>query len=128
MSLPIEDYALIGNTRTAALVGNNGSIDWMCLPRFDSSACFSALLGDCEHGRWQLAPAGEVRAVRCAYRRDTLVLETEFETSDGLVRVIDCMPVWHERTDVVRVVEGVRGKVPMKMELILRTGYGAVTP
>lgn len=128
MSLPIEDYALIGNTRTAALVGNDGSIDWMCLPRFDSSACFSALLGDCEHGRWQLAPAGEVRAVRCTYRRDTLVLETEFETSDGVVRVIDCMPVWHERTDVVRVVEGVRGKVPMKMELILRTGYGAVRP
>jgi GH15 family glucan-1,4-alpha-glucosidase len=128
MPLPIEDYALIGNTRTAALVGNDGSIDWMCVPCFDSGACFAALLGQPEHGRWRLAPASEARTVRRAYRRDTLVLETEFETSNGVVRVIDCMPVWNERTDVVRVVEGVRSRVPMQMELIIRPGYGAVTP
>ena len=128
MPLPIEDYGLIGNTRTAALVGNDGSIDWMCVPSFDSGACFAALLGEGKHGRWQLAPAGEVRAVRRAYRRDTLVLETEFETPDGVARVIDCMPVWNERTDVVRVVEGLRGRVPMQMELIIRPGYGAVMP
>jgi GH15 family glucan-1,4-alpha-glucosidase len=126
--LPIEDYGLIGNTRTAALVGNDGSIDWMCAPRFDSSACFAALLGEPKHGRWRLAPASKVRAVRRAYRHDTLVLETEFESSSGVVRLIDCMPVWNERTDVVRVVEGVRGRVPMRMELIIRPGYGAVTP
>ena len=128
MPLPIEDYALIGNTRTAALVGNDGSIDWMCVPCFDSSACFAALLGKPKHGRWRLAPASKARTVRRAYRPDTLVLETEFETSTGVVRVIDCMPVWNERTDVVRVVAGVRGRVSMQMELIIRPGYGAVTP
>ena len=128
MALRIEDYALIGNTRTAALVGNDGSIDWMCAPRFDAPACFAALLGAAEHGRWSLRPAAQVRSVRRAYRPDTLVLETEFETADGVVRIIDCMPVWHGRTDVVRVVECVRGTVPMCMELIIRPGYGAVTP
>ncbi len=128
MPSPIEDYGLIGNTRTAALVGKDGSIDWMCVPRFDSGACFAALLGKPEHGRWRLAPAGEFSAVRRAYRRETLVLETEFETSDGAVRIIDCMPVWHDRTDVVRVVEGLRGRVVMRMELIIRPGYGAITP
>jgi GH15 family glucan-1,4-alpha-glucosidase len=126
--LPIESYGLIGNTRTAALVGNDGSIDWMCVPRFDSSACFAALLGERKHGRWRLAPTRKVRAVRRRYRRDTLVLETEFECPDGVVRVVDCMPVWNERTDVVRVVEGVRGRVSMQMELIIRPGYGANTP
>ncbi|MGH8802674.1 MAG: glycoside hydrolase family 15 protein, partial [Casimicrobiaceae bacterium] len=128
MPSPIEDYALIGNTRTAALVDKSGSIDWMCVPRFDSGACFAALLGQPEHGRWRLAPAGELSSVHRSYRRDTLVLETEFETSDGAVRVIDCMPVWHDRTEVVRVVEGLRGHVAMQMELIIRPGYGAITP
>src|SRR5215471_18228169 len=109
----IEDYALIGDRETAALVGRDGSVDWMCVPRFDSGACFAALLGEPKHGRWRLAPARKVRAVRRAYRRDTLVLETEFESSDGAVRLIDCMPVWNERTEVVRVVEGVRGRVSM---------------
>ncbi|MCC7327344.1 MAG: glycoside hydrolase family 15 protein [Burkholderiales bacterium] len=128
MPSPIEDYGLIGNTHTAALVGRDGSIDWLCAPRFDSDACMAALLGEPEHGRWLLAPADEPRAVRRAYRRDTLVLETEFETSGGVVRIIDCMPVWHGRTDIVRVVEGVSGSVAMRMQLILRPGYGAVTP
>jgi GH15 family glucan-1,4-alpha-glucosidase len=128
MTTRIEDYALIGNTRTAALVGRDGSIDWLCAPRFDSRACFAALLGTHEHGRWLLAPAANARTVRRSYRGDTLVLETEFETADGRVRVIDCMPPWPDRTDVVRLVEGVRGRVPMRMELIIRCGYGVVVP
>jgi GH15 family glucan-1,4-alpha-glucosidase len=128
MTIPIEGYALIGNTRTAALVGRDGSIDWLCAPRFDSRACFAALLGTREHGRWLLAPAAKARKVRRRYRSDTLVLETEFETGDGVVRLIDCMPPWPDRTDIVRVVEGVRGRVPMRMELIIRGGYGVVVP
>jgi GH15 family glucan-1,4-alpha-glucosidase len=128
MTTPIEGYALIGNTRTAALVGRDGSIDWLCAPRFDSRACFAALLGTREHGRWLLAPATKARTVRRSYRSDTLVLETEFETGDGTVRLIDCMPLWPDRTDVVRVVEGVRGRVPMRMELVIRCGYGVVVP
>jgi GH15 family glucan-1,4-alpha-glucosidase len=128
MTNRIEDYALIGNTRTAALVGRDGSIDWLCAPRFDSRACFAALLGTHEHGRWLLAPATKARTVRRAYRSDTLVLETEFETEGGTVRLIDCMPPWPDRSDVVRVVEGVRGRVPMRMELIIRCGYGVVVP
>ena len=128
MPLRIEDYALIGNTRTAALVGKDGSIDWMCVPRFDSNACFAALLGKQEHGHWQFGPARGVAAVRRAYRPGTLILETEFETEEGAVRVIDCMPVWEERTDLVRIVECVRGRMPMRMELIMRFCYGTVTP
>jgi GH15 family glucan-1,4-alpha-glucosidase len=128
MPLRIEDYALIGNTRTAALVGKDGSIDWMCVPRFDSNACFAALLGDRGNGHWQIGPARGVAAVRRAYRPGTLILETEFETADGSVRVIDCMPVWNERTDIVRIVEGLRGRVPLRMDLIMRFGYGAIMP
>jgi GH15 family glucan-1,4-alpha-glucosidase len=128
MPLPIERYAMIGNTRTAALVGDDGSIDWMCVPRFDGTACFAALLGAPRHGRWLIAPANEVRSVRRSYQPDTLVLETEFATADGVVRIVDCMPPWHDRCDVVRRVEGVRGTVAMRMELIIRPSYGAVTP
>src|SRR5208283_2629957 len=128
MTTPIEGYAMIGNTRTAALVGRDGSIDWLCAPRFDSRACFTALLGTREHGRWLLAPSVKPRTVRRNYRSDTLVLETEFETASGTVRIIDSMPLWPDRTDVVRVVEGVRGRVPMQMELIIRGGYGVVVP
>src|SRR3974390_2359736 len=91
--LPIEDYALIGDLHTAALVGTNGSIDWLCLPRFDSEACFAALLGGDEHGRWQIRPSAAESVVRRRYRGDTLVLDTEFETATGVVRVVDCMPV-----------------------------------
>src|SRR6201990_3332256 len=90
--LAIADYGLIGDCRTAALVGHDGSIDWLCLPRFDSGACFAALLGTPEHGRWQIAPAGEITATRRRYRDNSLVLETDFETADGVVSVVDCMP------------------------------------
>jgi GH15 family glucan-1,4-alpha-glucosidase len=128
MALPIEDYALIGNLRTAALVGRDGSIDWLCVPRFDDPACFCALLGTAEHGRWLLAPARSARKTTRRYRNQSLILETEFETATGSVRVVDFMPMWGDRTDVVRIVEGLRGKVAMRMELVLRFGYGSVIP
>jgi GH15 family glucan-1,4-alpha-glucosidase len=127
-STPIEDYALIGDCETAALVSRSGSIDWLCFPRFDSPACFAALLGGPEHGRWVLAPAGEPRAVRRRYREGTLVLETEFETADGVVAVIDCMPIRSGVPDVFRVVEGRRGRVPMRTELTIRFDYGSLIP
>jgi len=128
MPLRIEDYALIGDCQTAALVGKDGSIDWLCVPRFDSAACFSALLGTPEHGRWLLAPMAEVRSVRRKYRDDTLVLETEFETDEGTVVVIDFMPFRDRDPNLVRIVEGRTGKVRMRMELIIRFDYGSVLP
>ena len=115
MALPIEDYALIGNLRTAALVGRDGSIDWLCVPRFDDAACFCALLGTPEHGRFLLAPARPVRRTTRRYRNDSLILETDFVTATGSVRVVDFMPTWGDRTDVVRIVEGLRGRVAMRM-------------
>jgi GH15 family glucan-1,4-alpha-glucosidase len=124
----IEDYALIGDCLTAALVGKDGSVDWLCLPRFDSAACFAALLGGPENGRWRIAPVAEIRATRRSYRGDTLVLETEFETEDGVVRLIDFMPPRGQAPDLVRIVEGVRGRVRMHMELILRFDYGSIEP
>ena len=128
MPLPIADYALIGDGHTAALVGRDGSIDWMCLPRFDSPACFAALLGDPQHGRWSIAPIGEVRTVQRRYREGSLILETDFETDAGVVRVVDCMPLSSARRDVVRIVEGLRGQVRMRMELVIRFDYGKVVP
>ena len=128
MPAPIEDYALIGDTHTAGLVSREGSIDWLCLPRFDSPACFAALLGDEGNGRWLLAPAGPVREVRRRYQGDTLVLETEHRTEDGVVRVVDCMPPRQQDPDVARVVEGVHGRVPMRMELTIRFDYGSIVP
>ncbi len=128
MSSLIEQYALIGDTQTAALVGNDGSIDWLCVPRFDSEACFAALLGDERDGRWLIGPASGARATRRRYRDDTLVLETEYETPDGIVRVTDCMPIRDRTIDIVRVVKGVRGTVPMKLELWVRFDYGNVVP
>jgi GH15 family glucan-1,4-alpha-glucosidase len=128
MSSRIEDYAVIADTQTAALVSRDGSIDWLCLPRFDSGACFAALLGDQGNGHWRLAPAGGVKQVRRRYRGDTLILETEFETEDGMVRVVDFMVPRLADPDVVRVVEGVRGRVPMRMELRIRFDYGRLTP
>ena len=130
-SLPIEDYALIGNTHTAALVARDGSIDWLCMPRFDSGACFAALLGTRDHGRWLIAPAGETRTVRRKYRGDTLVIETEFETATGeRVAIIDFMPICEhgDRIDLVRIVEGRGGTVPMQMEAAFRFDYGRVIP
>jgi GH15 family glucan-1,4-alpha-glucosidase len=128
MPLPIENYALVGDCHTAALVGSDGSIDWLCLPRFDSGACFAALLGDPEHGRWLLAPAAPVRQVRRKYRGDSLVLETEFDTDEGSVRVIDFMPLSDQRWDIIRIVEGLSGRVGMRMELRVRFDYGAIVP
>ena len=124
----LEDYALIGDCHTAALVGRDGSMDWLCLPRFDSPACFAALLGQSEHGRWQLAPVGEHKSIRRRYRGDTLILETEFDADGGTVRLIDFMPVLQSHADVVRVVEGVRGRVRRRMELVIRFDYGASVP
>lgn len=128
MSLRIEDYAIIGDTHTAALVGKNGSIDWLCLPRFDSPSCFSALLGDPSHGRWLITPTEPIRQATHRYRGETLVLETIFETDSGAVRVIDFMPRRQQKPDVVRIVEGIRGSVPMRMEFIVRFDYGKVIP
>src|SRR6476469_8731540 len=128
MSSPIEDYGFIGNMITCALVGRNGSIDWLCLPRFDSDACFAALLGTPEHGRWLIAPQREVRSVKRRYREGTLILETEFETDEGAITLIDCMPPRMDAPCVVRVVVGRRGSVPMKMQLIMRFDYGAIVP
>jgi GH15 family glucan-1,4-alpha-glucosidase len=124
----IEEYGLIGNLRTAALVGRDGSIDWLCFPRFDSDACFAALLGDERHGRWLLAPAGGVRRVTRRYRPGTLILETEFECDEGTVRVVDCMPPGDGAESLVRVVEGVRGAVRMRTELVIRLDYGSTIP
>jgi GH15 family glucan-1,4-alpha-glucosidase len=125
----IEDYGLIGDLQSAALVGRDGSIDWLCLPRFDSPSCFTALLGDARHGRWLMAPAGEVTGTARRYRPGTLVLETDFETRDGTVRVTDFMPRRGGRApQVMRIVDGVGGRVPIRMELALRPDYGAVVP
>jgi GH15 family glucan-1,4-alpha-glucosidase len=127
----IEDYALIGNTYTSALVGRDGSIDWLCMPRFDSGACFAALLGTSENGRWLIAPDAETVTVRRQYRGDTLVLETEFELPGGeRVAIIDFMPICERdgRIDLVRIVEGRTGVVPMTMEAIFRFDYGRIVP
>ncbi len=126
--MKIEDYGLIGDLQTAALVGRNGSIDWLCFPRFDSDACFSALLGDEHDGHWGIAPTGEIVSVERCYRERTLVHELLFETAEGSVRVIDFMPPRGQDPDVVRIVEGVSGTVPMRMELVIRFAYGSIVP
>jgi GH15 family glucan-1,4-alpha-glucosidase len=129
MPARLEDYALLGDTQTAALVSREGSIDWLCLPRFDSPACFAALVGESEHGRWLVAPATRPRSIARHYREATLVLETDYETDEGAVTVIDAMPPPADRrVTVVRLVAGRRGRVPMRMEFALRFGYGLVTP
>lgn len=111
MPLAIEDCAIIGDGHTAALVRRDGSIDWLCLPRFDSGACFAALLGGAEHGRWAIAPSDEVIAAQRHYRVRALILETDFETATGALRVIDCMPLSNERWDVLRIVVSLHGRV-----------------
>jgi GH15 family glucan-1,4-alpha-glucosidase len=128
VALRLEDYALIGDTQTAALVGIDGSIDWLCLPRFDSPACFAALLGTADNGHWRLAPAGAQRATRRHYIKNTLVLQTEWQTAQGVVRVTDFMPPRTDAPDVMRLVEGVSGTVTMEMELTLRFDYGRLVP
>ncbi|MFY9733668.1 MAG: glycoside hydrolase family 15 protein [Rhodoplanes sp.] len=127
MASRIEDYALIGDCETAALVGRDGSVDWLCWPRFDSDACFAALLGEPKHGRWRIGPKSQAR-VRRQYRDNTLILETRFETAEGAVTLVDFMPPRNEESDLVRLVIGERGRVPMRLELILRFGYGAIVP
>ena len=134
----IEDYALIGNCLTAALVGRNGSIDWLCFPRFDSPACFAALLGNKKNGRWQISPTEPCVAIERCYRPETLVLETRFRTASGNVLVTDFMPLPlgrdlslapdRRRVDLVRIIQGERGSVPMTMEMIFRFDYGAIVP
>ena len=127
MSLPIEDYAVLGDTRTAALVGRDGSIDWLCLPRFDSPACFAALLGSPDNGRWLLGPLGQARTTR-RYLGDSFVLETTHDTPTGVVRITDFMPIGDDRADVVRRIEGVSGTVRIRHEWVVRFGYGKVRP
>jgi GH15 family glucan-1,4-alpha-glucosidase len=124
----IEDYAMVGDLQTAALVGSDGSVDWLCFPRFDSPACFAALLGNDSNGRWRLPPTSGGRCTTRRYRGHTLVLETEWETPTGAVRVVDCMPPRGVAPDLVRVVEGVRGKVSVTSELRIRSDYGHVAP
>jgi GH15 family glucan-1,4-alpha-glucosidase len=124
----IEDYALIGDTETAALVSRSGSVDWLCWPRFDSDACFASLLGSPEHGRWLITPFDEGARVTRRYREDTLILETRFETAEGVVTLTDFMPHRGAHSELVRIVTGERGRVRMRLELILRFGYGTVIP
>jgi GH15 family glucan-1,4-alpha-glucosidase len=128
LSQRIEDYGLIGDCETAALVGRDGSIDWLCWPAFDSDACFAALLGTRKHGRWLIAPAEEVTKSSRRYWDNTLILETRFETANGTVALIDFMPPRGNASDVVRLVRGVTGKVKLKMELVIRFGFGADIP
>ncbi len=128
MSQRIEDYGLIGDCETAALVGRDGSIDWLCWPAFDSDACFAALLGTRKHGRWLIAPAEEVTKSSRRYWDNTLILETRFETANGTVALIDFMPPRGNASDVVRLVRGVTGKVRLKMELVIRFGFGVDIP
>ena len=125
---PIEDYGLIGDLETAALVSREGSIDWLCVPRFDSGAVFASLLGTRENGHWTIQPAGDFRPVGRRYRGNTLVLETELETDQGAVRLIDFMPPRETDPEIVRIVEGVRGRVELELELVIRFDYGAIVP
>ena len=127
MALRIEDYALIGDCKTAALVGRDGSIDWLCWPRFDSAACFAALLGQADNGRWLIAPRDSPLSARRRYRPGTLVLETEFETESGCAAVIDFMPP-ADGADLVRIVAGRSGRVVFATELVVRFNYGAAVP
>jgi GH15 family glucan-1,4-alpha-glucosidase len=124
----LEDYGLVGDTHTAALISRGGSVDWLCLPRFDSGACFTALLGTEQHGRWLLAPDGPVRSSTRRYRPGTLILETDFATEDGEVRIVDFMPPRLENPRMVRLVQGIRGRVPMRMQLVIRFDYGSIVP
>src|SRR5205085_752021 len=126
--MKIEDYAFLSDTQTGALVGRDGSIDWLCFPRFDSGACFAALLGDKKNGRWLIEPTATVTRCSRNYRGDSLILETTLETANGAVRLIDFMPPRGTNPDIIRIVEGLRGSVAMRMELIIRFDYGDVVP
>jgi GH15 family glucan-1,4-alpha-glucosidase len=124
----IEDYAFLSDTQTGALVSRDGCVDWLCFPRFDSPACFASLLGEKKNGHWRFFPEEKIEKTRRRYRDDTLILETEIETKSGAVRLIDFMPPRGENPDIIRIVEGLRGKVSMHMELIIRFDYGHIVP
>lgn len=124
----IEDYAFLSDTQTGALVSREGSIDWLCFPRFDSAACFAALLGDERNGCWRFRPTAKIKSIRRRYRPETLILETEIETGSGAIRLIDFMPPRGTNPDIVRIIEGIRGRVRVEMELTIRFGYGNVVP
>lgn len=130
MSLSLEDYAVIGDTRTVALISRHGSIDWLCLPRFDSPACFANLLGGSENGRWRIAPRASYQSMRRQYQGETLILETEFQTSEGIAVVVDLMPIAtaENRTDLIRIIRGIQGTVEFRSEIILRFDYGKIIP
>jgi GH15 family glucan-1,4-alpha-glucosidase len=128
VSSRIEDYGMIGDCHTAALVSREGSIDWLCLPSFDSAACFAALLGTEENGRWLITPDCDVKGIDRRYREDTLILETTFETESGSVTLVDCMTPGSPSPDLLRLVIGQSGTVPMKMELVIRFDYGSIVP
>jgi GH15 family glucan-1,4-alpha-glucosidase len=128
MACPIEDYALIGDRETAVLVGRDGSIDWLCWPRFDSTACFAALLGSRDNGRWLIGAADPQARIRRRYRDSTLILETAIETADGAATVLDFMPPRDQASAIVRLVSGRRGRLAMRTELIIRFDYGSLTP
>jgi len=128
VSSPIEDYGMIGDCHTAALVSREGSIDWLCLPSFDSAACFAALLGTSEHGYWLITPECPIKRIHRRYREDTLILETTFETEAGTVTLVDCMTPTTDTADLLRQVIGQSGNVPMKMELAIRFDYGSIVP
>src|SRR4051812_20704334 len=128
MALHIEDYAFIGDLQTGALVGKNGSIDWACFPRFDSDACFASLLGGEEHGRWLLAPKGRYRMTGRRYRPGTLILETDLETDDGSLQLIDFMPLRGEAPDIVRIARCTRGRILLNMDLRIRFDFGRIVP
>ncbi|MEY2525497.1 MAG: hypothetical protein QOE73_268 [Verrucomicrobiota bacterium] len=127
-SAKIEDYGFLSDTQTGALVSREGCVDWLCLPRFDSAACFASLIGEKKNGHWLFTPAENIEKLRRRYRGDTLIIETEIETKSGAVRLIDFMPPRGENPDIIRIVEGLRGEVPMQMELIIRFEYGLITP
>jgi len=128
LSVPIEDYGLIGDCHTAALVSRHGAIDWLCLPHFDSGACFAALVGKPENGHWTISPKAPIRGIRRRYREGTLILETEFDTADGSVVLVDFMTPRNDAPDLVRLVIGKSGQVQMKMEFVIRFDYGSVVP
>ena len=124
----IEDYAFLSDTQTGALVSRDGCVDWLCLPRFDSGACFASLLGGAENGHWRFWPNEKIEKTNRRYRDETLILETVIETASGAVRLIDFMPPRGENPDIIRIVEGIRGEVRMQMELIIRFDYGHIIP
>ena len=124
----IEDYGFLSDTQTGALVSREGCVDWLCLPRFDSPACFASLIGEKKNGHWLFTPAEKIEKLKRRYRGDTLIIETEIETKSGAVRLIDFMPPRGENPDIIRIIEGLRGEVPMQMELIIRFEYGLIIP